>query len=520
MVTEKELKEARERWHEHCLYVSSMTEISQFVTCETPAQKAKRIKRLRGHYDEFCEYYFPHYLTQRDPKTNEIIKVTHNAPFHNAAAREIFEHETWKAVYMWPRGHAKSTHLGIFIPSFLMFQEISRIHVGLYVNKSEDGAITLLSDLQAELEYNKRLIADFGKQKVAGSWEGGEFVTSGGVSWFALGRGQSPRGLRKQQARPDYILIDDLDDDEMSRNESRVQECTEWAKTALFGATDVGRGRFIMVGNLISKCSVLANIAANPSVHVSRIDALDKNGEPTWRDKWTKEEAEEYARFSGYAGWQKEMMNNPIQQGGIFHWEWIRYKKILPLVKYDDIVVYVDPSLKSTRKSDYKAVRVWGKKSRELHLIDCFVRQATLSEMVRWMYNFYEDLPDRAMARFYIEANFWQDIILDEFTAEGDARGYQLPIMPDKRKKPDKLQRIEAVSPLWERGFVFYNEELKNSPDMVTGIEQTLAIAHGSSAHDDAPDADEGAIYLLQRSSRTESIPTSFGRRPSPKTMW
>ena len=68
-----------------------------------------------------------------------------------------------------------------------------------------------------------------------------------------------------------------------------------------------------------------------------------------------------------------------------------------------------------------------------------------------------------------MEANFMQDVILDEFAVEGELRGYQLPIMPDKRKKPDKIQRIEAVSPLWERGFVWYNERKKEDPDMQVG---------------------------------------------------
>lgn len=75
-----------------------------------------------------------------------------------------------------------------------------------------------------------------------------------------------------------------------------------------------------------------------------------------------------------------------------------------------------------------------------------------------------------------IEANFLQDTLLDDFEEEGNLRGYQLPIQADKRKKPDKFQRIEAVSPLWERGFVFYNEDLQNDPDMLAGIEQTLSI--------------------------------------------
>lgn len=113
-----------------------------------------------------------------------------------------------------------------------------------------------------------------------------------------------------------------------------------------------------------------------------------------------------------------------------------------------------------------------------------------------------------------------QDVILDEFAVEGEQRGYQLPIMPDKRKKPDKIQRIEAISPLWERGFVFYNEALKDSPDMQVGIEQTLALERGSRVHDDAPDADEGAIWMLQRSSRQSICKPIFGKRQTNKNIW
>lgn len=113
-----------------------------------------------------------------------------------------------------------------------------------------------------------------------------------------------------------------------------------------------------------------------------------------------------------------------------------------------------------------------------------------------------------------------QDIILDEFEAEGKARGYQLPIMPDRRHKPEKIQRIEAVSPLWERGFVYYNAALKDSPDMQVGIDQTLSLSRGSRVHDDAPDADEGAIWLLQRSSRQESAQPIISPRPGARGMW
>lgn len=516
----KEQKEAFERWQEHCREVQALTTVSVAVAKESPVERDRRIKRLLSDYDAFCEYYFAHFMTLRDKTSGEVIRTIHNAPFHTSAALKIKNTPNLKAVFKWPRGHAKSTHIGVFIPLWLIFQPKRLINFMVTVGKSEDSAVRLLGDLQAELEYNQRLIADFGEQKNLGSWLEGEFKTRGGAKFLAVGRGQSPRGLRDREARPDYIVIDDIDDDELCRNEKRVKDLTDWVKEALFGALDVGRGRFMLVGNLISKKSVLANIAASKGVYVSEIKAVDRDGNPTWVDKWTKEEAQAVKDFMGYRAWEKEMMHNPITDGSIFRHDWIRFKRLPRLEKYDMLVCYTDPSFKSTTANDYKACRLWGKIGTELHLIDTYVRQDTVSGMVRWLYDLYERTRDHAPVSFFMEANFMQDIILDEFDAEGSLRGYQLPILPDKRSKPEKIQRIEAVSPLWERGFIFYNEALKDSPDMQVGIDQTLALERGSRVHDDAPDADEGAIWYLQRATRQDTLPPVAIPRRSPKNIW
>ena len=548
MSTIAEFKKVQEEWREHCRQIQNLTDTKSLVR-ENATQKEQRIRRLQKDYAAFCEYYFPHFLTLRDKVTGEPIRIIHNATFHNQAAAKVKNTPNLKAVFKWPRGHAKSTHFDIFMPLWLMFQPnggykhgasrtqsrtgsdfaeakhvfkqtVSLINFMVLVGKSEDSAKRLLGDIQAELQYNKRIIADFGKQMSLGNWTEGEFQTKDGVCFLACGRGQSPRGLRKREARPDYIVIDDLDDDELCRNEKRVRELTDWVKEALFGALDVGRGRFLMVGNLISKNSVLANICATKGVHVSEIKAVDKDGNPVWREKWTKQEAREYADFVGYRAWNKEMMHNPISSGTIFKAEWIRYKKMLPMHKYEQLVCYTDPSFKSTTANDYKASSLWGKTGNELHLIDTYVRQDTVTGMVRWLYNLYEALPENVSVLFFMEANFMQDIILDEFTTEGNNRGYQLPIAPDTRKKPEKIQRIEAVSPLWERGFVFYNEALKDTPDMTVHIEQTLALERGSRIHDDAPDSDEGAIYILQKNTRQQIYTPRFGKRTNSKNIW
>lgn len=505
-------QQAWKKWKQLCENIQNMSTVNK---AETESGKLARIERARKDYAYFVEYYFPHYCVDK-----ETGKVTPSAKFHIEAAKKILKEKDLKAVFKWARGHAKSTHMDIMIPMWLMCQKVRQINVMVLVGKSEDAARTLLGDIQAELQYNKRFIHDYGTQYNAGNWQEGEFVTMDGVAFFARGRGQSPRGLRYRNRRPDYIVIDDLDDDELCENDRRVRKLTEWVKEALFGSFGAEGGRFIMVGNLISKNSVLANIAASNGVFVTQVDVLDKNCRPSWPEYWTLERIQGKREFMGYRAFEKEYMNNPIKEGSIFRKDWIKYKKILPLAEYDKIVAYCDPSFKSSNKNDYKAIKVWGKKGKELHLLFAFVRQCSVSEMVRWFYDLHERIPEDVICDYYMEANFLQDIILDEFTTEGELRGYQLPIRGDKRNKPEKFGRIEAISPLWERGFVFYNEKLKNDPDMQTGIEQTLSIEKGSTTHDDGPDADEGAIYILQKFTRTQNFNPRYGRRQSSKNSW
>ena len=510
-------KEALERWKARCELIRSTT---AFIPTETPSEQDKRIRRLLGDYNAFVEYYFPQFTW--DEERQRHISC---AKFHVDAAKTIRDNANLKAVFKWARGHAKSTHMDVMVPLWLKaHQYIGRrlINVMVLVGKNLDNAKTLLSDIQAEFESNQRYIADFGVQVNQGSWEEGRFVTADGIAFFSLGRGQSPRGLRHREHRPDYIVIDDLDDDEIVLNKDRVNKLTAWVREALYGALDGGRGRFIMVGNLIARNSVLQHISSIPGVYVSQVNILDSQGEVSWSDKWTREEVQAQKDFMGYRSFEKENMNNPILEGSVFRAEWIRYKKIPSLSTYEDMVLYIDPSWKSTKKNDYKAAKLWGTtKTGELHCIRPFLRQCSVAEMVRWVYDTYEWVTGQgATLRIYMEASFMQDTLLDEFSTEGNLRGYQLPITGDKRAKPNKFARIEAISPLWERGKVYYNLDLKDDPDMLVSIEQTLSLEAGMSGHDDGPDADEGAIWLLQRRSRTQDIAPRIGRRPKNRNNW
>lgn len=512
MATKAEIIKAQERWKQHCETVQAATAVN---INETEAQRLTRIRRLRSDYAAFVDYYFPHWTI--NPETG---KATPCAPFHVSAANKILKDRNLKAAFQWHRGAAKSTNMDVFVPMWLMIQERREINVMVLVGKSEDNAKTLLGDIQAELQYNQRYIHDFGEQYNAGSWEEGEFVTRSEVAFFARGRGQSPRGLRYRSHRPDYVVIDDLDDDELVESPARVSKLFDWVRSALFGTLDGGRGRFIMVGNLIAKNSVLAKWCDIKSVHVTRVNIYDNKGNISWAAKWTQKEVRDIEAVVGYRAFQKEYMNNPIIEGAIFRNEWIRWGKRPAWGKFSEFILYIDPSFKGSTKNDFKAAKLWGKAGTTLYHLRAFVRQSSVAEMVRWCYDLYEWIREQGIAvRWYMEANFMQDTILDEFRREGELRGYQLPITGDKRKKPDKFARIEAISPLWERGFVVYDETQRDDPDMLAGIDQTLAFEKGMRGHDDAPDADEGAIWMLQRDTRAKSFNPSFGRRTNAKNV-
>ena len=474
-----------------------------FIENEDKKEKDKRISKMLTYYSHFVDYYFPHY-------TNKKQKTT--APFQLKEANELKKNTSARKVVIWSRGFAKSTTFCLFIPLWLMQQKQDSIKTVVIVGKSENNAQRLLNDIKYELEHNRRYINDFGMQYNLGSWDSSEFTTRSGVHFMSLGRGQSPRGIKKRENRPDYIVVDDIDDDELCLNETRVNKLHDWVLEALMGTMQMGRGRFIVVGNKISKNSIIQKMEDNEGFSATTVNALDDKGRPSW-NIYSKKEIDRQIQIMGYRASQKEYFNNPIITGSIFSIDWIKYKKALPFTYYDDLICYCDPSFKEGRTADYKAIVLVGQADTNIHILDAFVRKCSIYAMVNYFYDLDKRIKaNNVICRYYIEASFIQDMLLDDFKRQGLRKGYQLSIRGDNRVKPNKFQRIEAISPLFERGFVFINEDKKGDKDMKRLIEQLLAFGKGSSAHDDAPDALEGAISLLRNKVKSHGLISKFGK--------
>ena len=176
----------------------------------------------------------------------------------------------------------------------------------IIASASGDKANGLLSDIQAQFESNQRYIHDFGEQYNFGSWTEGHFVTRDGVPFWGIGKGESPRGLREEEKRPNFLVIDDLDDDIEVRNPDRVEKSLDWLRGALIGAMALLQSRILMVGNRIAKNSILANIVGdvneddikNPDIVHIKVFALEnpkthtedqsENGVPAWKERYSR----------------------------------------------------------------------------------------------------------------------------------------------------------------------------------------------------------------------------------------
>ena len=498
MAIQKNLKDALSRWHLHNEDVRQQTTVDYG---ESKAAQLARIKRARKDYAFFVEYYFPHFAKCRSGK------------FQINAANKILATKNLKAVFKWARAHAKSTHMDVFIPLWLKCQEKRELNVMVIVGKSQENARTLLSDLQSELQHNQRYINDFGEQYNAGHWAEGSFVTADGCAFFALGRGQSPRGLRYRDQRPDYIVIDDLDDDELCLNSSRVAKLTDWVKEALFGTLDGGRGRFIMVGNLIGKDSVLARISQTEGVQVSQVNIYDKDGNVTWSEKWTKEEVQAMEQFMGYRSFQKEYMNNPLVEGAVF--KELTYGEVPPLHKFRFVVAYADPSPSnnvSDRKNSTKALTLVGYLNGFFYAIKAFLDRVTNDEFVDWFYAVEDYVAGRTQVYYYIENNtlqapFFDQVFIPLFFKKGIESGRHIGVIPDTRKKPDKFSRIEGnLEPLVRVGQLIFNIKEKDNPHMKRLAEQFQTFNPDMKAPADGPDSVEGGVWINNQKTAALAI--------------
>lgn len=493
------LQKLLKQYEEHCKKVAQATTIN---INEKPADKIKRIKYLEENYVRWFEYYFPMYA--KSPC----------APYHIEMSDLIINNKIIDILLEIYRSGAKSVHADMGIPLYLYY--IKDLFFMLLIGQTADKGKKLISDVQAQLQYNQRLLNDYGSRYKYGDWSEGDFSTIDGVKFVSRGFRQQVRGLREQSERPDYIVIDDVDSKELCNNERRSRKAYEWVWEDLKGTFDEGskRKRFVCANNNFHKNTIInqlkqeferindkARSEKRKIKHfvVTAKAVKDLNSfEPSWPQKTDANYWREKFNETPYRSFMREYMHVHIQDGVIFKPEHIQYKEMLPLEKYDALCFYGDLSYKEA--GDYKGMGLVGKTGREFHLIFCFLRKTSRKNLAQWLYDLVEDnkLLDYNIT-YQIEGLFAMDDFVNDFDVEGDQRGWYIPVTADKKSKADKFDRIESMAGYFERLNVFFNAKYRGNNDYQTMEEQLYAFEKGSGANDDGPDFLQSAISKVNQ---------------------
>lgn len=489
--------------------VASIRSGSDINLEDTPQEIEARRKRLEADDEAWFRYYFDQYYT------------CEAADFHKKATRRIMKYKRWYEVRAWSRELAKSARSMMEISKLALTGDIRNV---LLISNSSDNAERLLLPFMANFEENRRIIQDYGNQKKMGAWETGEFTCQCGCSFRAIGAGQSPRGTRNKNFRPDFILIDDIDTDEECRNPERIKTKWKWLEEALIPTMSVsGNYRILFNGNIIAKdCCITRAIDKARTIpkigYYEIINIRDKYGFSVWPDKNSEWDIDQFLSLVSASAGQKEFYNNPVSEGNIFKNR--AYGKVPDLKKFKYLVIYGDPAPgeNRTKKSCAKSVVLIGKKDGKLYVIKGFVGKELNSVFIDWYVHLLLYVNGKTNVYCYMENNKLQDPFFRQVFKPLVAKAKKkydisLNIKGDEERKTDKATRIESnLEPLDRDGLLIFNEAEKDNPHMQEIVDEFKLFELTMPYEVAAPDAIEGGLRILDKVQR-ESTPVDYVSR-------
>lgn len=464
---------------------------------ETASDKLKRIKELEANPEKWYKFYFPNFYTSEP------------APFHIKATKRILVNPEWYEVRSWARDLSKS---GRTMMDVLFLTMTGKKKTVILVSATYDDAERLLKPYKTILEVNDRLKNDYGEQQALSGWEEGDFTTRKGVSFRAIGAGQSPRGTRNDAARPDLILIDDIDTDVDCKNRETIQKKYEWIESALIPTRSISVPLTIIAcGNIIAKYCCITEMAKKANIH-DIVNIRDEKGRSTWPQRNTEALIDLAFRTMTSSSIQKEYFNNPVLIGKLF--KRVHWAKCPPLKSCEHVLVYSDPatSNKDNSNSSRKFTGVIGYKGGNFFLYKVWLDNMTQRTFVENLYHAQDYVKQSKVDTFknWIENNslqdpFYQQVLKPLIKTVGKLlKRVPLFMSLDKRSKGEKYTRVEGtLEPKYKEGCLYFNVEEKDNPHMKRMEEEFIGVAPNSKMMD-GPDGLEGGVWIIENITTKE----------------
>jgi phage terminase large subunit-like protein len=326
---------------------------------------------------EWLRKFFPKYVS--DPVGN----FTDFADFHLELLDWIFSLQRGIAldpfVAIWARGSAKSSFAEFSCARINAMKTRKYI---VYIAATQDRADDHLQNISSMLEskvYGKyypdaasRRLSKYGSSK---GWRRNRLMTGSGLTIDALGLDVSVRGAKIDEDRPDFFILDDVDDVEDSIKETESKLITITKKILPAGSPDV---TILAVQNLILETGVFAHLIDNPQFLTNRIlsgpipalnnlvyeitsdGAIIKQGNPTW-NYMSLERCQQEVDKSGITAFLTEFQHDVnAGQSGLFKDVIFKYCNIEDVPDLVKVVTWCDPAVTDNDHSDAHGIQIDG----------------------------------------------------------------------------------------------------------------------------------------------------------------
>lgn len=405
---------------------------------------------LANDIESFVRKYLPHYMV--DQETGKPIEP---AAFHREIYQLALTH--LRVAFAAPREHAKSTVVSLFLVLYFICHKLRRFIV--VISDTQAQAALLLGAVKAELEGNDDLRADFGALDNQDKWGEYDFVTTTGIRLVARGAGQSLRGLRQRQYRPDMVICDDLEDDEKVDNPQIREKLENWFKRVVLNLGK--RCQVFVIGTILHYDSLLSHLLdpeKYSKFHKRLLMAVDDDWDPDsvlWPGMWPVEALKAKEEDIGAVDFDQEYRNRPLNKlTQEFQEEWF-VQHAYTLDEIRDVVMLkimgVDPAISQKEKADFFGKCTIGIGPRgHIFVLRAEQKKIPFNEQVKFLCERYDDERPEMIG---IESVAYQRALkqrLDEVSRE--TRRY-IPVK-EVEAKGEKFTRIKTMAPLVENGTI------------------------------------------------------------------
>jgi len=470
---------------------------------DDPAVRVLAAKLVAHDPLEFARKFLSHHM--KDQGTQELVP---SPAFHSELIHMAFTHP--KVAIAAPRNHAKSTVMNFFVPMFNALYGLKKNIV--IISANEDLAKKFLKRIRNELEFNSKIKLAFGEQKTQ-KWSETEIQLPNGTSMSAKGRGAHIRGVIDGSTRPDLIILDDIEDDELVRSQLRRLDLEDWFNSSVMQTLDSSTGQVIFIGTVLHEDSLLNRLLDKklyPDFHQKRFSAVIDDDEKTtlWPEKWPYEKlmAIKTAMIARdkLASFYMEYLNDPIpQESATFKPEFFQYFDDLPPRNELLTEVFIDLGGGSTKKTaDPTAMVVLCLDKHNTLFINDYINGKMGVDTKKIADAMFELYGKYKPSKFTIEKTVATNMIMQSLNAEMIRRGVHLNLeyvsptrgSSDRRglMSDGKFQRIAAMQSAFKLGVI------KMRPWMTELKEQLQAFPRAT--HDDLTDAlAYGYLYMKRR---------------------